>query len=137
MKKILFTLFIGVSFIGCSNNDDDNTVQQTNPVSNSKFHCPAWIQGNWKLGNTVFFKFKTDDFLSGPYNFTSYKEVLQQASNTGQAAKVDETISETDYNFVITAGSSSGEYRFRKISTTRIQWVNNTTSPQPVYLDKE
>ncbi|KPH11692.1 hypothetical protein [Chryseobacterium sp. ERMR1:04] len=135
MKKILFTLFIGMSFIGCSNNDDDNTVQQTNPVNTQYFHVPNWIIGSYKISgtSTSYFIFEDDDFiLVTPY--TSYKTVLEQAKSAGQTAKVDETITDTDYNFVITAGASSGSYKFKKISATKIQWINGINN---ITLDKE
>ncbi|MCQ9635150.1 hypothetical protein MP477_09320 [Chryseobacterium sp. WG23] len=136
MKKILFTLFIGMSFIGCSNSDDDSTPQQNNPVTTQYFHPPAWIQGSWKISGTQppFFKFTNQDFiLITPY--TSYKTVLEQTANTGQQAKVNEQISDLYYEFTIIAGGSSAQYKFKKISDTRIQWVGNTIPP--VYLDKE
>jgi len=135
MKKILFTLFIGMSFIGCSNSDDDSTPQKNNPVTTQYFHPPAWIQGSWKISGTQtsFFKFTNQDFiLITPY--TSYKTVLEQAKSAGQTAKVDETITDTDYNFIITAGASSGSYKFRKISATKIQWMNGISN---ITLDKE
>lgn len=133
MKKILFTLFIGVSLISCSNSDDDNTVQQNTTVQ--YFHVPQDYIGTWRITGTSssYFIFKNDDFiLVTPY--TSYKTVLEQTASTGQTAKVDETITNTDYNFVITAGASSGSYKFKKISSTKIQWLNGVNN---ITLDKE
>ncbi|WP_291876612.1 hypothetical protein [Chryseobacterium sp.] len=135
MKKILFTLLIGMPFISCSSSDDDTNVQQNNPVTTQYFHPVSWIQGTWRITGTKtsYFKFTNDDFiLVTPY--TSYKTVLEQTKSTGQTAKVDETITDTDYNFVITAGASSGSYKFRKISPTKIQWVNGVNN---ITLDKE
>lgn len=129
MKKILFTLFIGMTSIGCSNSDDDSAPKQSNPVQNQYFSPPNWIQGSWKVGNTSYFKFTHDDFIY-VMNGTSYKAILTQAAASGQTAKVDETITDTEYNFAITAGASSGSYKFKKISSTQIQWNNIT-------LDKE
>lgn len=129
MKKILFTLFIGMSFISCSSSDDDNTVQQSNPSQSSYFHPPLWIQGSWKIGNTSYYKFTNDDFIY-VMNGTSYKAILTQTASNGQTAKVDETITDTDYNFVITAGASSGSYKFHKISSTQIQWNNITLNKE-------
>ncbi|MFL9835826.1 hypothetical protein [Chryseobacterium terrae] len=133
MKKILITLFIGMSFIGCSNSDDDSTTQQNNPVTTQYFHPPSWIQGSWKVGNTSYYKFTNDDFIY-VMNGTSYKVILTQSASSGQTAKVDETITDTDYNFVITAGASSGSYKFHKISSTQIQWINTSNN---ITLDKE
>jgi len=135
MKKTLLALtFTTLLFVGCSSNDDDSTPQQDNPVATQYFHPPSWIQGNWKIANTntSYFKFTSDDFiLVSPY--TSYKAVLTQTAATGQTAKVVEQISDYYYEFTMTAGASSGQYKFKKISDTRIQWVGSS----PFFLDKE
>ncbi|PTT71111.1 hypothetical protein DD829_13150 [Chryseobacterium sp. HMWF035] len=135
MKKTLLALtFTTLLFVGCSSNDDDSTPQQDNPVATQYFHPPSWIQGSWKIANTntSYFKFTSDDFiLVSPY--TSYKAVLTQTAATGQTAKVVEQISDYYYEFTMTAGASSGQYKFKKISDTRIQWVGSS----PFFLDKE
>lgn len=135
MKQLFLAVIMAVSFINCSGNDDNSTPQQNNPVTTQYFHPPAWILGNWKISGTTttYFKFASDDFiLVTPY--TSYKNVLEQTKSSGQTAKVDETISDTDYNFTITAGASSGQYKFKKISSTKIQWMNGINN---ITLDKE
>lgn len=129
MRNLFLTAIIAISFVSCSGSDDDSTTQQNNPVTIQYFHSPSWIQGKWKVGNTSYYQFTNDDFIY-LMNGTSYKAILTQTANNGQTAKVDETITDTDYNFVITAGSSSGSYKFHKISSTKIQWNNIT-------LDKE
>lgn len=134
MKHLFLIALIAISFVNCSGNDDDSTPQQNNPVTTQYFHPPAWIQGSWKISNTstTYFKFTNDDFiLVSPY--TSYKAILQQTAATGQPAKVVEQTSDFYYEFTITAGASSGQYKFKKISDTRIQWVGST----PFFLDKE
>lgn len=136
MKKqlLLSLLTLSLFTINCSGNDDNTAPEQTNPVTTQYFHPPAWIQGNWKISNssTTYFKFTNDDFiLVTPY--TSYKTVLEQTATTGQQAKVNEQISDLYYEFTIIAGASSGQYKFKKISDTRIQWVGSST----IFLDKE
>lgn len=138
MKKqfLLSVLALSLFTISCSSNDDTTIPQQNNPVQSVYFHPPQWVQGSWKISgsSSAYFKFSSDDFiLVTPY--TSWKSVLQQTSSTGQTAKVNEQISDTYYEFTIIAGVSSGQYKFKKISDTRIQWVGNTIPP--VYLDKE
>ncbi|WP_419495153.1 hypothetical protein [Chryseobacterium bernardetii] len=138
MKKILQLSFLALSLftLSCSSNDDTTTPQQNNPVTTQYFHPPLFIQGSWKISgsSSAYFKFSSDNFiLVTPY--TSWKSVLQQTASTGQIAKVNEQISDTYYEFTIIAGASSGQYKFKKISDTRIQWVGNTIPP--VYLDKE
>lgn len=138
MKKTLFLPLLALSLLtlNCSGNDDDSTPQQNTPVQTVYFHPPSWIQGSWKISgsNSAYFKFTSDDFiLVTPY--TSWKSVLQQTASTGQLAKVNEDISDLYYEFTIIAGNSGGMYKFKKISSTRIQWINNTTTQ--VFLDKE
>lgn len=130
MKKLLFIL-VSALFIGCSSGDDDIVAQGDSQY----FHPPNWIQGTWNVSGTssAYFKFTNNDFiLMTPY--TSYKSVMEQSAATGQSAKVDETISDTNYQFSMTAGISYGTYKFVKISPTRIQWVS---SGSPVYFDKQ
>ncbi|WBX96040.1 hypothetical protein [Chryseobacterium gambrini] len=136
MKQLFLIAFTAISFINCSGNDDDSAPQQNNPVTVQYFHPPAWIQGSWRItgSSSTYFKFTPDDFvLASPY--TSWKGVLQQTASTGQTAKVNEDISDLYYQFTIIAGNSGGQYKFKKISSTRIQWVNNTMTE--VFLDKE
>lgn len=134
MKKTLFLPLLALSLLtlNCSGNDDDSTPKQNNPTITQYFHPPAWIQGFWKVGNTSYYKFTNDDFIY-VMNGTSYKAILTQTAASNQTAKVDEIISDTDYNFTITAGASSGSYKFHKISSTQIQWVNGNN----ITLDKE
>ncbi|WP_265131742.1 hypothetical protein [Chryseobacterium oranimense] len=133
MKHLFLTALIAVSFVSCSNNDDDSTSQQNIPTTTQYFHPPTWIQGSWKVSNTSYYKFTNDDFIY-VINGTSYKAILTQTASNGQTAKVDETITDTDYNFVITAGTSSGSYKFKKVSSTQIQWLNGVNN---ITLDKE
>ncbi|MDW9381130.1 hypothetical protein [Chryseobacterium sp. JV558] len=134
MKHLFLAVIMAVSLVSCSSNDDTTTPQQNNPVTTQYFHPPAWIQGSWKITGSAnpYFKFNSDDFiLVTPY--TSYKAVLEQTAKTGQPAKVVEQTSDYYYEFTITAGASSGQYKFKKISDTKIQWVGST----PFFLDKE
>lgn len=134
MKHLFIAVLMTASLVSCSSNDDTTTPQQNTPVQTVYFHPPQWIQGSWKISNTStsYFIFKEDDFiLVSPY--TSYKAILTQTAATGQPAKVVEQTSDFYYEFTITAGASSGQYKFKKISDTKIQWVGST----PFFLDKE
>ncbi len=57
MKKTLLTLvFTSLLFIGCSNNNDDestNAPGQTNPENAQYFHPPTWIKGTWSSTTSV------------------------------------------------------------------------------------
>ena len=125
MKKLLFTVFTALSFIGCSNSDDENTQTTNNPVATQYFHPPTWIQGKWQKDGTTLYKFTNDDFytIAGSIE-TSYKSILQQGASLGASSSVPENISETVYEFTIKSGSTNAEYKFKKINSTKIEWVN-------------
>lgn len=131
MKKILFIFIAIVLLQGCNrDNDDTKKIQFFNP--------PTWIQGKWGADNTALFKFTNDDFYTVTLNIeTSYKSLLQSSANLGQMAKVDEVITDTDYKFIMYYGSQSTEYQFKKISSTKIEWVNSPYAGVfPYYLTK-
>lgn len=125
MKKLLFTVFTALSFIGCSNHDDENTQTTNNPVTTQYFHPPMWIQGKWQKDGTALYKFTNDDFytIAGSIE-TSYKSILEQGASLGASSSVPENISETVYDFTIKSGSTNAEYKFKKINSTTIEWVN-------------
>lgn len=127
-------MLMAMSFLltACSSNNDEDT----KVVQKNYFNPPTWIQGTWKVSgtNTSYVQFTKDDYiLLNPY--TSYKSLMEQTAATGQSAKVDETINDNLYQFVITAGISSGTYKFTKVSSTKIQ-CKTPNLPQPIYLDK-
>ncbi|WP_209916327.1 hypothetical protein [Chryseobacterium jejuense] len=128
-------LALSLFALSCSNNEDNTPPQQNNPIQSKFFSPPSWIIGTWVISGTTtqYFKFSNEDFiLLTPY--TSYKTVLEQTKSAGQTAKVDETITDIDYNFVITVGASSGSYKFKKVNATKIQWINGINN---ITLDKE
>ena len=138
MKKILFIFIAIVLFQGCNRDNDDTTKSQF-------FNPPTWIQGKWGADNVSLFMFTNDDFLStaGGNSFIGYKGLLQTSANIGGTAIVDESISETEYSFVIKMGNpgtspiSYTEYQFKKISSTKIEWVNSPYAGIfPYYLTK-
>lgn len=133
MKKHLFlalSLTTTLLTTSCSsNNDDDNDTQQTNPATTQYFHPPAWIQGTWKYApfdpnQAVFtFKFTDSDFInvsSGGIE-TSWTQKIKMSPNGGS---VDETITNTAYNFTIKYnGTGNSELvEFKKVSANEIQY---------------
>lgn len=137
MKKILY-LFIAIVLLQSCNRDNDDTTKS------QFFNPPTWIQGKWGADNTALFRFTNDDFYTVTLNIeTSYKSLLQSSANIGGTAIVDESISETEYSFVIKIGNSgtspmsNTEYQFKKISSTKIEWVNSPYAGVfPYYLTK-
>ena len=71
------------------------------------------------------YKFTNNDFytIAGSIE-TSYKSILEQGASLGASSSVPENISETVYDFTIKSGSTNAEYKFKKINSTTIEWVN-------------
>ena len=125
MKKVflLFSLFLMLS---CSNSDDNAN------SSNSDFHPPAWIQGNWLLdgisGYGVLFSFSANDFCMTNMGVTKQcqQELVNQMRQPGNAnaVKVTETISATTYTAEIKYFTGQSViYSFRKLSNNSIEWT--------------
>lgn len=127
MKNVflLFSLFLMLS---CSNSDDNGN------SSNSDFHPPAWIQGNWLqngvMGSSgVVFSFSANDFCFTNMGLTKQcqQELVNQMRQPGNAnaVTVTETITATNYTAEIKyfAGQSV-IYSFRKLSNTSIEWTS-------------
>lgn len=121
--------------LSCSNSDDNTN------SSNSDFHPPAWIQGNWLqngvMGSSgVLFSFSTNDFCMTNMGLTKQcqQELVNQMRQPGNAnaVKVTETITSTNYTAEIKyfAGQSV-IYSFRKLSNNSIEW---TSVPGSVFI---
>ena len=125
MKKILLLLITITFLTGCRSDDDNGN------TSKEFFHPPSWIQGKWGVDGMALHRFTNDDFLLVLSNTeTSFKGLLQQNANMGMVASVDETINDSNYNFIIKYGgggtpTQQTEYKFKKISSTKIEWVNS------------
>lgn len=124
MKKVflLFSLFLMLS---CSNSDENTN------SSNSDFHPPAWIQGNWGQegagSSGVLFTFKTNDFCMTSLGIAKQcqQEFVNLYRKPSNVVTVTETITATTYTAEIEyfAGQSI-IYSFKKLSNTRIEWIS-------------
>lgn len=143
MKKTLLTWALASTlFTACSSSVDDTftTTEQTNPTAGQYFHPPTWIQGSWTSGSgssLIGFRFTNDDvtLISNTIEL-SYKTTFNQYNNvTAGSCKATETITGDVYDVNMTIVSQTQVYKFKKISNTRIQWVNGTSGP--MNLDKQ
>lgn len=136
LKLSMMLLTATMALSNCTSTTD-NLMSDLEPIETQYFHPPTWIQGKWQNSGTSYYKFTNDDFLIiAGNNETSFKTILNQSSTLNNVAKVDETISETVYNFVIKSGTQTHAYQFKKINATTIQWVNSST-PSAFYLTKQ
>ncbi|MDY3528638.1 hypothetical protein PG593_02445 [Riemerella anatipestifer] len=135
MRKILF-LFVAIALLQNCSRDREN--ETSNPIKKSQFfNPPSWIRGKWGYGNVVVFKFTNDDFFTSSI---SHKGLLESTRSAGGTAVVDEDISNSHYDFTIKIGNpggsgpvSEGEYQFRRVSSTKIEWVNNPAGNDDSY----
>ncbi len=142
MKKTLLSIIISVfTLISCRSESNDNTADS----STQFFHPPSWIIGKWSVNGTALYKFTNDDFITIVQNQeTSYKGLLQQLKNSGGNAIVSETTTDPIYDFTMSYGNAgqpqqSNQFVFKKISATKIEWVNYpySSSTGAYYLDKQ
>lgn len=123
MKKI--SIFLLLAFVSSCSSSPDNS--SNNSSSNSNINPPSWIQGTWiQDGGTGGYKFTSNDFiLVGSSSQTSFANAVTQTKATGGNASVIETITSNSYNIDITIGIRTDSYYFNKITTTKIEWIND------------
>lgn len=121
--KNYFLLILVFITISCSNSNDSNnsSVASINP--------PSWIHGTWNVEgslNGAAFIFTNDDLLfkTNTTAIISYKQLIQNGSTTGNTY-TEEEITPTIYNLSIITGAATTIYNFRKITPTKIEYVND------------
>jgi hypothetical protein len=123
MKKIILT-FLTFTLVGCSSDSD-------NVTSNSIISPPAWIQGVWLQddGNGGVanngYQFTPDDFILKGLVDYSFKNQINTNLSGGANSTVVETKTDSNYNISITLSTATSNYNFVKISSTKIEWVND------------
>lgn len=147
MKKQFFLIsftFLSLSGItNCSNgNDDEPIIEQNNPQTSTQyFHPPSWIKGTWSSTSSdpVKYKFTDNDFISVNSNTaTSNTAQLKYISNIGGIVSVEEIANTTQYYFTMKMNSSNITYQFKKISDTKLLWVNHPSGAIiNIYLYKQ
>lgn len=123
MKKLLF-VFTALLLFSCSSSSDDN-----NNSSNSDFHPPAWIQGTWKDDTSFGYKFTSDNVcLLVSINQNCFKEMINNYNaSIPNSSSVNESIkSDTEYKFSYTVQGTTQYFHFKKITNTKIEFVNPT-----------
>ena len=123
LKTTVTALLILLISISCSSDDDSNT-----EVSSS-INPPDWILGSWSLDNVVSnsgFSFKKDDFCSIFSNVeTCFQGQIENATTVNQSSDVTEESTADNYSITIVLGSLTSVYQFKRISDTKIEWVND------------
>lgn len=127
MKKLVLRTFVLVIILtSCSSNSDSNE------SNNNSITPPSWIQGIWLQTQSTdpliiskFCKFTNNDFCV----FASSTEIcnaqsIQQAAQSGATTNIQQTISDDVYELSLTIQSQTTSYKFIKISSTKIEYVN-------------
>lgn len=116
MRKLLFVLSLVILFSCSSSSDDDN--------SSNLFNPPSWILGTWS-NEIASFVFKKNDFCTRVSNLEScLNDNLLAAKKTGVSVNVDEEISENEYKFSYTIQGQTSYYHFKKITNTKIEFID-------------
>lgn len=144
MKKILtLTLFMSLLFISCSSDDDS---QDPIPTIAAEIAPPKWAQGTWLLstGNIKAFKFTKSDFCQVLKNDAEscYKELILSHNNAFLKNVVEQSITDSIYNFAIELNNTKTKYHFRRgpdldtLGNHHIYWIqpsNNIEIPDMEY----
>lgn len=123
MKKILF-VFTVLSIFSCSSSDDNS-----NEKSNTDFHPPEWIIGNWKQNSGVTFSFTKNDlcFTNISGDSQCQQGIIDIMRQGGTTVKVTEVASNTFYSAEVKySNGQSTTYAFKKISNSIIEWTSAT-----------
>lgn len=116
MKKLLF-VFTALLLFSCSS---DNTTQSINSIK-----PPQWIIGTWlsqedlDLGVTTGVKFTSSNFCT---------LLLQSSFCLNGFIEVQQTVSDTDYEFSVGDSTISTTYHFKKFGNNKIQVINTNGS---------
>jgi hypothetical protein len=124
MKAIIFSIVLTL-LISCSSDNNSNN------SSNNTIDPPSWIQGNWYLegefgGSTTGYSFKSNDFCLIVFNTqTCFSLYSDPTISAGGIFKIEELISDNEYKISITQINTTTTYHFKKISSTKIEWIND------------
>ena len=125
MKKLLF-LFTSLLLLSCSSSDDNNS-------SNSDFNPPTWIQGTWGIkadGTTPknpMYRFTSNNVCQlSQLTSLCWKESIAQAPSIYSGSDVS-TNSTYEASFIANKGAVTITLTFKKVSATKILWINNGT----------
>lgn len=130
MRKLLFVLSLVILFSCSSSSDDDN--------SSNLFNPPSWIQGTWKDGLSLGYRFSSNDFcLLASSLETCHRQTLEHFQKSGASVNVDEDISENEYKFSYTIQGQTSYYHFKKITNTKIELVNPVQGQPNTALTKQ
>ena len=138
MKKNLL-ICLTFLFLSCSSSDDSQS-STTNQIS-----PPSWIQGTWiqtistdPLITQPLFRFKTNDFclLSSNLEICNAQNI-EQAAKAGITTNVQQTVTDSEYILSMTIQSQTTTYRFIRISSTKIEYVNPINGLPNIPLTKQ
>lgn len=111
-----------LTFFSCSNDDE-------NLDNKSHFSPPTWIHGKWSAiqdPGLYEFRFDYNNFYINSGGEISYNELINTTNSSGQQKlKVEEEIDNNSYFFTISTNSTTSQFKFRKVSATKIIYIYN------------
>ena len=121
MKKLFLLLTFSILMLSCSRSDNESNTN----TNGNKINPPSWIIGKWTsyLNGTAYqsFTFTSSDIIMSMGGYSqSYKYV---AENGGYS----QTVSDTEFVFTLTSGGISQTYKFKKVSSTKLNFDNGTS----------
>ena len=121
MKKLLLLLVFSILLLSCSRNDNDSNTN----TNGNKINPPSWIIGKWTsyLDGTAYqsYTFTSSDIVMSIGGYSqSYKYI---ADNGGYS----QTASDTEFVFTLTSGGISQTYKFKKLSSTKLNFDNGAS----------
>ena len=121
MKKLFLLLAFSILLLSCSRNDNDSNTN----TNGNKINPPSWIIGKW----TSYF----DSTAYQSYTFTS-SDIVMSIGGYSQSYKYiadnggySQTASDTEFVFTLTSGGISQTYKFKKVSSTKLNFDNGTS----------
>ncbi len=125
MKKTLLLFAIAI-LVSCSS-DDESTNSK-----NSSINPPNWIQGKWfqenngTIDKNTGYTFKKNDFCLNVFNTeTCFGVTTNPTISAGGFVKIEELVNDNEYKISIIQDNSTLTYHFKKISATKIEWLND------------
>jgi len=124
-KKTLLILTLVLLASCSSDNEDSNS-------NNNSINPPDWIQGSWfqedngTIDKNNGYTFKKNDFCLNVFNTqTCFGANYSIGTQVNAIIKIEEVKNDIEYKISIIQNNSTLVYHFKKITATKIEWIND------------